>query len=141
MRRHVSMLFALVACMGLAACGDDDDGGGDGGTTAAADSAAALTFVLSGSGRATDLTVEGEPAAGLTEITFRNETRGDHEAQLVRVEGQQSEAAVLRQFGQTGEGAAAQARREPVKRSRPRRCSSRARITRSTRPAAEDRRL
>jgi plastocyanin len=95
------MLLALVACAGLTACGSDDDGG----TTAADATPAQLTFVMTGSGRALDLALQGEPAAGLTQITFRNDARGDHEAQLVRVEGEQSEAEVLRQFGQTGEGA------------------------------------
>ena len=42
--------------------------------------------------------------AGLTKITFRNDARGEHEAQLVRVEGEQSEAEVLRQFGHDRRG-------------------------------------
>jgi hypothetical protein len=97
MRRHALTLLALVACAGLAACGSDDDGG----TTAANETPEQLTFVMTGS----DMAVQGKPTAGLTEMTFRNDARGEHEAQLVRVEGDQSEAEVLRQFAQTGEGA------------------------------------
>jgi hypothetical protein len=101
MRRVALMLLALVATMGLVACGDDDDGGSDGGTTAAADTAPArLTIALTGR----EMTVDGDLEAGLTEITFRNDGRGEHEAQLIRVEGDRSEAEVLRQFAATGEG-------------------------------------
>jgi len=101
MRRVILMLLALVAIVGVAACGDDDGGGGDGGTTATADAAPAqLTIALAGR----EMTVDGAPEAGLTEITFRNDGRGEHEAQLIRVEGDQSEAEVLRQFNETGEG-------------------------------------
>ncbi len=96
MRRLGLMLLASVACTGLVACGDDDDGG----TTAADTAPAQLTIALTG--RA--LTVDGEPEAGLTEITFRNDGRGEHEAQLVRVEGDRSEAEVIGQFNATGEG-------------------------------------
>jgi plastocyanin len=100
MRRAGLTLLALLACAGMVSCGDDDNGGG--GATSAADTVASqLTFVLTGR----ELTVDGEPRAGLTEITFRNDGRGQHEAQLVRVEGEQSDAAVLRQFTATGEGA------------------------------------
>ncbi len=100
MRRVVLTLLALVAIAGVSACGDDDNGG-DGGTTAAdAAAPAQLTIVLAGR----EMTVDGEPAAGLTEIAFRNDGRGEHEAQLVRVEGDQSEAEVIRQFNETGEG-------------------------------------
>jgi hypothetical protein len=101
MRRYGLTLLALVACAGLTACGSDDDGG----TTTADETPAQLTFVMTGTARAPDLALEGEPTAGLTRITFRNDTRGEHEAQLVRVEEERSEAEVLRQFAQTGEGA------------------------------------
>ncbi len=101
MRRAGLILLAVLACAGLTACGDDDDGGGgDGGTTAADTAPAQLTIALTG--RA--LTVDGEPEAGLTEIAFRNDGRGEHEAQLIRVDGDRSEAEVLRQFAATGEG-------------------------------------
>lgn len=101
MRRAGLTLLALLACAGMAACGDDDNGnGGDGGTTAADTAPAQLTIALAGR----EMTVDGEPEAGLTEITFRNDGRGEHEAQLVRVEGDESEAEVIRQFNATGEG-------------------------------------
>ncbi len=103
MRRKGLTLLAVGVCgVGLAACGSSDDG--DSSTSADA-RPAALTIVMTGDARAQRLALDGEPQAGLTKISFSNQARGEHEAQLVRVEGDRSEAEVLREFSATDEGA------------------------------------
>lgn len=102
MRRKGLTLLAVGACAGLAACGSDD---GDSSTSADA-RPAALTIVMTGDARAQRLALEGDaPPAGLTTVTFRNQARGSHEAQLVRVEGDRSQAEVLRTFAATDDAA------------------------------------
>lgn len=99
MRRSGLALLTLAAsCVGLAACGSSDDGA----TTAS--EASTITFVTSGSARAPTISLDGTPTAGLTTIVLRNRGRGDHEAQLVRVEGTHSEAEVMNAFAATGAG-------------------------------------
>jgi hypothetical protein len=104
MRRKGLTLLAVGACgVGLAACGSSDDG--DGSTSADA-RPAALTLVMTGDARAQRLALDGDaPQAGLTTVTFRNQARGAHEAQLVRVDGDHAQAEVLRTFAATNEAA------------------------------------
>lgn len=85
----------LAAAMAFAACGDDEDDGGGG-------EAAASSVTITASGG--KLSVEGSPRPGVTEITLRNEDKGEVAAQLVRITGDHSEAEVKRVYDSSGEG-------------------------------------
>jgi hypothetical protein len=73
-RLAVCLVAASLAVVGLAACGDDEE-------------AQSLTFTVSGDGEAAKLSGPGSADPGLAEITLKNESDRDGEAQLIRVEG------------------------------------------------------
>ena len=96
--KPVLALLALAATLALAACGDDDDDSGGGGDSEAEAAAAALEIVSTDSGIDVPATVD----AGLTEISFTNDGKGDHEAQLIRIVGNHTAEEILKVT--TGEG-------------------------------------
>lgn len=67
------IVLAVLAAAALTACGSDDS--------------QTLTFELGGEGNAAAFTGPETADAGETEITFANNTDGDGELQLIRVEG------------------------------------------------------
>lgn len=84
MKRVSRSYLRVAACLGLAAfamtafaaCGDEEE--------------QALTYTLSGNGKAAELSGPGSADSGLAEISFDNESDGDGDLQLVRVEGDQT---------------------------------------------------
>src|SRR3954447_14939382 len=71
----VCALMAMAAGLALAACGDS---GGD---------AQSLGFSFGGEGKAARFSGPESAESGEAEITFDNETKGEAELQLIRVEG------------------------------------------------------
>jgi uncharacterized lipoprotein YehR (DUF1307 family) len=72
----LTCLAAAVAAFVLGACGDEEQ--------------QTLTYTATGQGKA--VKIEGPTSAdtGLAEITFRNESKGEADFQLIRVEGNHS---------------------------------------------------
>lgn len=85
-----SILAAALAATALTACGDED--------------AQTLTFTLSGEGKSAKFTVPESAYAGLAEITFRNEGKGNSDLQLIRVEGDRSAEEVVKGLGEAMKG-------------------------------------
>ena len=73
-RYAVASLAVIPLTLGLAACGDSDE-------------TQSLTFTLSGDGKAAKLSGPSSADTGLAEITLKNETKREGEAQLIRIEG------------------------------------------------------
>lgn len=99
--RNVALLAAASLCL-LPACGDDDDEGSSGGEPAAP---AAFAITSSESGKAITVDAPESVEAGLTEITLENTGKGIHDAQLVRVDGEQTAEQVTKEVLDSGEGA------------------------------------
>lgn len=99
---------ALVAAAGLCllpACGSDDDDASDGGSSESA-KPASVTFETTDPSRGkvsieTPKTIE----AGVVELTLKNSGKGPHDAQLVRVDGDQTAKEVIENVTEAGEGA------------------------------------
>jgi hypothetical protein len=94
--------LVLAAVIPLAACGDDDDDNGGGAGAAAGP--AALTIVESEAGKRLNVEISGDMRPGLTEITFRNQGKRPHSAQLIGVSGSHTAAEVKKAFAATSEG-------------------------------------
>lgn len=92
----------LAASFALAACGDDDDDDGAGGGSTARP--AALTIIEAEEGKRLNVKVAGDMRPGLTEITFRNQGRKPHSAQLIGVSGSHSAAEVRRAYLAASDG-------------------------------------
>lgn len=101
--------LALLAVAGLCvlpACGDDDDSSAGGGGSSDAAKAAAVTFTTTEPAR-NRVAIDGPSSidAGLVDITLRNASKGPHDAQLVRVAGDQTAKQVIEDVIDTEEGA------------------------------------
>src|SRR3954447_10624854 len=79
----VCALMAMAAGLALAACGDS---GGD---------AQSLGFSFGGEGKAARFSGPESAESGEAKITFDNETKGEAELQLIRVEGDHSADEVV----------------------------------------------
>ena len=99
MQRSSIALVALLLTFGLAACGGDDEpsSGGGGGAEATADQAT-LEITAGGDAKAPTFEVAGDLRAGLTEISLTNDTKGEIDGQLVRVDGDHELKEVLGQL-------------------------------------------
>jgi hypothetical protein len=84
---------ATTAAMAITACG----GGGE----SAADSVQTLEITADKQG---DLTVPKSAAPGAAKLTLKNESKGDAEAQLIRIEGDHPREEVLGALGRTISG-------------------------------------
>ncbi|HEX8689474.1 MAG TPA: hypothetical protein VF729_04450 [Solirubrobacterales bacterium] len=92
-RATASILIAALAAVVLTACGDEDD-------------PQALTFTLSGKGKAAKFTGPESAEAGEAEITFQNQGKADSDLQLIRVEGDRSAQEVVDGLGKAMRGQA-----------------------------------
>lgn len=81
--RRLWAILAFVVVLPLAACGDEDEDEAAGPSK--------LSIVEREEGSQLTLEVEGDATPGITRITFRNEGRKPHSAQLVEVTGNRSE--------------------------------------------------
>ncbi len=96
MQRSPLALLALSMLVVLAGCGGGSESSGGGGGAAA--QPATLEIVASGSPKTPAYQVSGELQAGLTEITLSNQTDGEFDGQLVLVEGDHDDKAVIAQL-------------------------------------------
>jgi hypothetical protein len=78
---RLAVLLALTATVPLAACGDDDDEGGGGGEPKT------VALELNQSGKKLSFSVPKSVEGGVVRIEFTNSSKGEHEAQLARIEG------------------------------------------------------
>lgn len=92
--KNLLAALAAISMLALAACGDDDDESGGGGGDGAA-APAKVAFELSGSGKNLRMSAPESVEAGVAELSFRNSTNKESDAQLVRVDGGRSPREVL----------------------------------------------
>jgi hypothetical protein len=86
------LALAVAALCGLAVgCGSDDDGG----EATAAQAPPAITLTTTERGDRVRLELSGAPRAGVNVVRYRNDGKAEHEAQLLRVNGQRSKRQVL----------------------------------------------
>lgn len=104
-RRFAVLLAAAALCLVPAACGSDDDSSDSGSTTESSE-AAAVTFETTepAKGRVA-ITGPKTVEAGVVEITLKNTTKGLHDAQILRVEGDRTADEVISNSIDSGEGA------------------------------------
>lgn len=95
LRPLAGMLAVGLAAGALAACGDDDEDE----AAKPAKKPTALPLSVNGEGKKAAITIPDTVTPGVVEITFQNNTGARHDAQLVRVEGDHSEAEVLKVVG------------------------------------------
>jgi hypothetical protein len=79
---------AATPAMMISACGEDEVSGAGG----------ARTLVITAGSKGA-LTLPERSAPGVTELTLRNKSKGDAEAQLIRIDGDQSRSEVLDALG------------------------------------------
>jgi hypothetical protein len=94
MRRTVTALAALAGLCGLPACGDDDDKDKKPETV--------RISISDEAGGRFKITAPTSVPAGTAQIEFRNNGKVDHEAQLIRVDGNHSQQEVLTVLGREG---------------------------------------
>lgn len=91
--RSLLAVTSVVAAIGLASCGDDDG-----------DSIADLLIVATDSEDGARLEMPSSVPAGVTRIEVENSGERDHDAQLIRVEGEHSADEVYRAIRSSGRG-------------------------------------
>jgi hypothetical protein len=92
-------LLAVAAVVPLAACGSDKK--------TASKVPAKLAITATESGKTTTLDVTGDKTPGTTEMTFTNNGKQPHSAQLVAVNGEHSKAEVEKAYNGVSNGKAA----------------------------------
>jgi hypothetical protein len=100
-------LLAIASLCALPACGDDDDSSaGGGGSSGAAAETQAVTFTTTEPAK-NRVAIDGPSSidAGLVDITLKNSAKAPHDAQLVRVAGDQTAKQVISDVIDTEEGA------------------------------------
>lgn len=100
-RRATVPLAVLV--LGLASCGSDDDGGGGGGSSASSEPAQ-VTIELTEQGRGSEISMPAEIEAGATTFALENAGEQPHDAQILRVDGDQTVEQVVQAIEANGEG-------------------------------------
>jgi hypothetical protein len=83
--------IALIAALALAACGDSED-------------AQELSFTVESQGKSSTVTAPKTAEAGLTEITYTNDSDADADLQLLRVEGKHTPDEVVEGLGEAVQG-------------------------------------
>jgi hypothetical protein len=104
-RRFLSLLAAFALCLVPAACGDDDSSDSDSASSGSSE-AATLQFTTTEQGK-NKVTIEAPKTieAGAVEVTLRNDGKGPHDAQLIRVDGNRSADDVIGATVDTEDGA------------------------------------
>jgi hypothetical protein len=92
-RLLICLVSVLLIAVSVAACGDEEE-------------AQSLTFTLSDDGKAAKLSGPESAETGLAEITLENESKGDGDLQLIRVEGDHSAEDVVKGLGAAMQGKA-----------------------------------
>lgn len=89
--RSCVCLIALIATLGLAACGDSED-------------SQELSFTVESKGKSATVTAPETAEAGLAEITLTNDSDSEADLQLIRVEGEHSVEEVVEGLGKAVQG-------------------------------------
>lgn len=84
-------VIALVMALALSACGDSED-------------SQELSFTVDAKGKATTVTAPESAETGLAEITVTNDSKGEADLQLIRVEGDRTPEEVVKGLGQAIQG-------------------------------------
>ena len=100
MSRLLALVCTLLAMCLVAACGDDDDDSSGSDSAAPAKLAVEVTEV----GKGSRLSVPDSLEAGPATVSFRNTGKAPHDAQIVRVEGDQTVDQVLKAIEASGDG-------------------------------------
>ena len=98
---HALALGVLALSLSFAACGGDDE---EPSSEPAAKKPTAISLTTTEQGDKVSLKLTGSPKAGPATITFKNEGKSPHEAQLIRVEGNRSEKEMLKALEEAGSG-------------------------------------
>ena len=85
--------IALIMALGLAACGDSES-----------EDSQELSFTVESKGKATTVTAPESAETGLAEITVTNDSEGEADLQLIRVEGDRTPEEVVKGLGQAIQG-------------------------------------
>ena len=118
MRRSIALIAGALASLSLAACGGDDDDSGSS-EPAAAKKPTAISLTATEQGDRMSLKLSGEPKPGPATISFTNEGKAEHEAQMLRIEGDHSQKEMLAALEGTGNGRADPRVAARRRRSRP----------------------
>ena len=105
MRRSLALITSalVLGSLSLAACGGDDDEGGSSEPAAAA-KPTAISLTATEQGDRVSLKLTGEPKPGPATISFTNDGKAEHEAQLLRTEGDHSQKEMLAALEGAGSG-------------------------------------
>lgn len=95
--RRLAATLAVAVVLPVAACGEED-------VDEPAKGPSKLSIVAREQGKRLELEVKGEPAPGITRITFRNEGKKPHSAQLIQVTGKRSQADVIEASKRASDG-------------------------------------
>ena len=102
-RRTVQACAGALALAAIAIGGCGDDGGGDGGDSGSEPKPLAIEETEPSQGRFA-IEAPSSVEAGAYEISFKNAGRADHEAQLIRIEGEQTLPQTLRALQAVAQG-------------------------------------
>lgn len=83
--------IALIMALSLAACGDSED-------------SQELSFTIEAKGKSAVVAAPESAEAGLAEITVTNDSKGEADLQLIRVEGDRTPEEVVKGLGQAIQG-------------------------------------
>ena len=102
MKRSIALIAGALV-LSLAACGGDDDDSASS-EPAAPQKPTALSLTATEQGDRMSLKLSGEPKPGPATIKFTNEGKAEHEAQMLRIEGDHSQKEMLAALEGTGNG-------------------------------------
>jgi hypothetical protein len=98
--RLLALLFTALAICLVTACGDDDDDS----SGADSDAPTKLAVKVTEVGKGSRLSVPKSLEAGPATVSLRNAGKAPHDAQIIRVEGDQTVDQVLKAIDASGEG-------------------------------------
>jgi hypothetical protein len=100
MNRTITRTAALAAltalALGAAACGDDEPDNEGGRVETGSEAPHVLSFTVTEQGKKTTLTPPTDAKSGVAKISLKNQGKKPHEAQIVRIEGDQTAEEVLK---------------------------------------------
>jgi plastocyanin len=101
-RRATALAAVAALALGAAACGDDEPDDEGGKVDTGSEEPPTLQFTVTEQGKTATLKAPAEAKSGVVKISLKNEGKKVHEAQIVRVTGEQTGAEVLEVIGKEG---------------------------------------